>query len=75
MPVILATQETEIRRITVQGQPGEKGSQDPISKKTSTKKKGAGGVCQGIGLSLQEKKKKAIFISLGLLIKCRKVFY
>jgi hypothetical protein len=30
-PVILATWEAEIRRIMLWGQPGEKGSQDPIS--------------------------------------------
>jgi hypothetical protein len=31
VPVIPATQEAEIRRITVQGQPGEKGQKDVIS--------------------------------------------
>jgi hypothetical protein len=32
--VILATQEAEIRRITVQSQPGQIVPQDPVSKKT-----------------------------------------
>jgi hypothetical protein len=40
MPVILATQETEIiRRITVRSQPGQIVPQDPISKNPSQKKK------------------------------------
>jgi hypothetical protein len=34
----LATQETEIRRITVRSQPQANSSQDPISKKHITKK-------------------------------------
>jgi hypothetical protein len=38
MPVILATQEAEIRRITVQSQPQANSSQDPISKKIHHKK-------------------------------------
>jgi hypothetical protein len=33
MPVILATQETEIRNIVVQSQPWANSSRDPISKK------------------------------------------
>jgi hypothetical protein len=36
--VILATQEAEIRRISVQRQPGQKVQENPISKKTITKK-------------------------------------
>jgi hypothetical protein len=37
-PVIIATQEAEIRRISVQSQPRQNSSQDPISKnKTITK--------------------------------------
>jgi hypothetical protein len=41
MPVILATQEAGIRRITIQSQ------QNPISKNPTTKKKNwAGGVAQ-----------------------------
>jgi hypothetical protein len=35
MPVILATQETEIRKISVQDQPRQK--QDPILKNTQNK--------------------------------------
>jgi hypothetical protein len=42
-PVILATQEAEIRRIVVQSQPQANSSQDPISKKTFTKKDWWGG--------------------------------
>jgi hypothetical protein len=38
IPVILATQEAEIRRISVQRQPGQKVQENPISKKTITKK-------------------------------------
>jgi hypothetical protein len=37
IPVILATQEAEIRRITVQSQPGQIVPGDPISKKPITK--------------------------------------
>jgi hypothetical protein len=36
MPVILAAQEADIRRITVQGPPGKK--QDPTSKNAQHKK-------------------------------------
>jgi hypothetical protein len=53
MPVILATQEAEIRRITVRSQPQQIAPQDPIQKKTHHKKKKkrkrTGGVAQGIG--------------------------
>jgi hypothetical protein len=38
MPVILATQEAETRKFTVQSQPWANSSQDPISKKPITKK-------------------------------------
>jgi hypothetical protein len=38
MPVILATQEAEIRRILVQSQSGQVSLQDPILKKLFTKK-------------------------------------
>jgi hypothetical protein len=37
-PVILATQEAEIRRIKVQSQPRANSSRDPISKISNTKK-------------------------------------
>jgi hypothetical protein len=39
MSVILDTQEEEIRRITVQNQPGQNSSQDPILKKKNHKKR------------------------------------
>jgi hypothetical protein len=42
------TQEAEIRRISVQSQPGQNSSKDPILKITNAKKR-AGGVAQGIG--------------------------
>jgi hypothetical protein len=38
MPVIPATQEAEIRRISVRSQPRENSSRDPVSKKPFTKK-------------------------------------
>jgi hypothetical protein len=38
MPVILATQETEIKRITVQSQPSQIVLRDPILEKPFTKK-------------------------------------
>jgi hypothetical protein len=38
MPVILATQEAEIRRIVVRSQPGQIIPQDPILEKRFTKK-------------------------------------
>jgi hypothetical protein len=56
-PVILSTQETEIRRIEVQSQPGQIVRRDNISKK----KQRAGGVVQDVGLEfklLYHKKKK-----------------
>jgi hypothetical protein len=46
MPVILATQEAEIRRVTVQSQPGKIVPRDPILKNLSQKNR-AGGVAQG----------------------------
>jgi hypothetical protein len=45
-PVILATQEAEIRKITVRSQPSQ-GLGDPISKIPNTKR--AGGVPQDVG--------------------------
>jgi hypothetical protein len=47
MPVILATQEAEIRRIMVQSQLGEVGS-ETLSQKNPSQKR-AGGVAQGVG--------------------------
>jgi hypothetical protein len=46
MPVILATQEAEIRRITVQSQPGEIVLK-ALSQKNSPQKR-AGGMAQGV---------------------------
>jgi hypothetical protein len=40
IPVVLATQKAEIRRIVVRSQPGNDSSREPISKKTLHKKKG-----------------------------------
>jgi hypothetical protein len=60
MPVILATQETEIRRIVVQSQPGQKVPRDPISRNPSQKNR-AGVVAQGEGPEFKpqyHKKKK-----------------
>jgi hypothetical protein len=48
MPIILATQEAEIRRIMDQSQPGQIVMRDLISKKPFTKNR-TGGVAQGEG--------------------------
>jgi hypothetical protein len=61
MPVILATQEAEIRRIVVRSQPGQIVC-ETLSRKSLTQK-GAGGVAQGVGpefKSQYHKKKKEI---------------
>jgi hypothetical protein len=50
-PVILATQEAEIRRIAVQSQPWANSSRELISKKTH--KKRAGGVAQVVPASMK----------------------
>jgi hypothetical protein len=60
-PVILATQEAEIRRIAVRSQPWQI-VHEALSRKTLHKKR-AGGVAQGVGPKikppvLQEKKRK-----------------
>jgi hypothetical protein len=47
MPVILTTQEAEIRRITTISQTWANSSGDPISKKPDAER--AGGVAQGAG--------------------------
>jgi hypothetical protein len=47
MPVILATQEGEIRRIMVQSQPGQIVHEDHLGKS----RKRVGGVVQGVGTS------------------------
>jgi hypothetical protein len=46
-PVILATQEAEIRRVEVQSQPGQI-VQETLSYKNTSQKR-AGGVAQGVG--------------------------
>jgi hypothetical protein len=59
MPVMLATQETEIRRIEVGGQPGQMVLETLSRKKPSHKR--AGGVAQGVGPEFKpqyHKKKK-----------------
>jgi hypothetical protein len=59
MPVIIATQEAEIRRIVIQSQLRHIVPRDPISKIPSQKR--AGGVAQGEGPELKpqyHKKKK-----------------
>jgi hypothetical protein len=62
MPVILATQEADIRRITVQSHPGHN-SLRTLSRKTHQKIRGTGGVAQGIGPEFKTpygKKKKKV---------------
>jgi hypothetical protein len=49
MPVILATQEAEIRRIEFQSQPGQIVHKTLSRKILSQKKNRAGGVIQGVG--------------------------
>jgi hypothetical protein len=51
MPIILATQETEIRRLTVQSQPGQI-VHETLSQKTLHKNR-AGEVAQGEGLEFK----------------------
>jgi hypothetical protein len=48
MPVILATQEAEIRKIMVHSQPRQI-VRETLSQKKKTKKGGASGVAQGVG--------------------------
>jgi hypothetical protein len=68
MPVILATQEAEIRRIEGESQPGQIVHKTLSRKKQS--QKWAGGVTQGVGLSssLSTAKKKKTVRSLQLLM-------
>jgi hypothetical protein len=47
VPVVLATQEAEIRKISVQSQPRQI-VHEPLSQKKQTPKR-AGGVAQGVG--------------------------
>jgi hypothetical protein len=66
-PVILATQEAEIRRIAVQSQPGQIVHETLPRKKTFTKR--AGGVAQGVGPEFKpqycKKKKKKSEVKLS----------
>jgi hypothetical protein len=58
-PIILVTQEAEIKRISVQSQLRQTVPRDPISKIPNTKR--AGGVAQGVGPEFKHwysKKKK-----------------
>jgi hypothetical protein len=71
MPVILATQEAEIRRIVVQSHLGQTVHKTLSQKKPSQKR--AGGVPQGVGLEFKpqyrkEKKKKRPQCDLTLRI-------
>jgi hypothetical protein len=62
MPVILAIQEAEIRRIAVRGQTRQIVHETPISKNSSQKR--AGGMVQGVGPEFKhqycKKKKKSL---------------
>jgi hypothetical protein len=57
MPIILAAQEAEIRRITVQNQP-RKTVCETLSQKKSPTQKRAGGVAQGVAQSSSPSTKK-----------------
>jgi hypothetical protein len=60
MPVILATQEAEIKRIAIQSQPGQIVC-ETLSRRNPSQKR-AGGMAQGAvqTLALQKKKKIAL---------------
>jgi hypothetical protein len=62
IPVILATQGADIRRIMVQNQPQANSSRDPNLKKNLSQKR-AGGVAQGVSPEFKcqncQKKKKS----------------
>jgi hypothetical protein len=49
MPIIPATQEAEIRRITVQSQPWQIVYETQSQKKKNPSQKGVGGVAQSVG--------------------------
>jgi hypothetical protein len=70
MPIILATQEAEIRRIEVQTQPRQK-LERPYLRKT-LHKKWSSGVAQGVGpefkpQSRKKKKKNSFFLYILFL--------
>jgi hypothetical protein len=62
-PIILATQEAEIRKMMVQSQPGQIVCKTLSQKKPFTQKNRAGGVAQGEGPGFKPQycKKKNIF--------------
>jgi hypothetical protein len=69
MPVILVTQEAEIRRITVRNQPRQI-DHETLSRKNSSQKR-AGGVAQGVGPEFKPstaKKKEKLCILLRIHI-------
>jgi hypothetical protein len=74
--VILATQEAEIRKITVRRQPRQIVLLDPITVKPITKRR-AGGVAQGIGPEFKPQchKKKNLDGHQGLLQAHVKEYY
>jgi hypothetical protein len=59
MPIILATQEAEIRRMESQSQPGQIVHQTLSQKNPSQKR--AGGVAQGVGLEVKPQYHKQSF--------------
>jgi hypothetical protein len=65
MPIILATQEAEIRRIAVQSQPRQI-VHKILSRKTLSQKNWAGGVAQGEVKPQYHKKKKTLSIRSGV---------
>jgi hypothetical protein len=72
MPVILATQEAEIRRITARSQPGQI-VRETLSQKNPLKKNRAGRVAQGSGPEFKpqyHKKKKKSFVLIKSLNQC-----
>jgi ribosomal protein L44E len=75
MPVILAPQEVEIRRITVRSQPRQIVHKTPSQKNPSQKR--AGGVAQGVGPEFKpqyHQKKREKKKLLGIIIKCNKCY-
>jgi hypothetical protein len=70
MPVILATQEAEIRRAGVQSQPGQNKLQDSISKKKKKSQKRAGGVAQGVGPEFKPRRNVSQFTTKAPVHPC-----
>jgi hypothetical protein len=66
-PVVLAIEEAQITRISVQSQPGQIVCESLSQKKKKITKKGAGGVAQGVGPEFKpqySRKKNYIHISI-----------